>query len=57
MTQTVTISFVGTSEIKGWLEQWAEEDDRSVSYVLRQILKRESQRRAQLRENQATPRQ
>lgn len=36
---------MGTVEIKAQLEQWAAADDRSVSYILRQILKREAQRR------------
>lgn len=40
-----TICFMGTVEIKAQLEQWAAADDRSVSYILRQILKREAQRR------------
>lgn len=49
MSESITISFVGSPEIKIWLEQWAREDDRSMSYVLRQILKREAQRRVQTR--------
>lgn len=40
-----TICFMGTAEIKSQLEQWAAQDDRSVSYILRQILKKEAQRR------------
>lgn len=47
MSEPTTISFVGTTEIKTLLEQWADEDDRSVSYIMRQILKREAQRRKQ----------
>ena len=47
MTETVTISFVGTTEIRSWLRRWANEDDRSISYILRQILQQEAQRRAQ----------
>jgi hypothetical protein len=42
-----TICFMGTEAIKTQLEQWAAEDERSVSYVLRQILKREIERRIQ----------
>ncbi len=42
-----TICFMGTAEIKAQLEQWAAADERSVSYILRQILKREAQRRGQ----------
>lgn len=47
-----TICFMGTEAIKTQLEQWAAEDERSVSYVLRQILKREIQRRAQAQPKQ-----
>jgi predicted transcriptional regulator len=45
MSNTLVISFVGTTEQKAWLEQWAKEEDRSVSYVMRQILNSEAQRR------------
>lgn len=41
MDQPITISFVGTSELKLWLEAQAQADDRSVSYVLRRILEKE----------------
>jgi hypothetical protein len=47
MSEPLTISFVGTTELKTLLQQWASEDDRSVSYVMRQILKREAKRREQ----------
>ncbi len=43
MSEPITISFVGTKELKALLKQWAEQDDRSVSYIIRQILKKESQ--------------
>jgi len=42
-----TICFIGTEAIKTQLEQWAAEDERSVSYILRRILKREIERRTQ----------
>ena len=45
MSETVTASFVITTEQKACLEQWAAADDRSVSYVVRQILQAEAQRR------------
>ena len=45
MSEPTTICFVGTDEQKALLEQWAKEDDRSVSYIMRQILTREAQRR------------
>lgn len=45
MKVPVTISFVGTTDIKALLERWAAEDDRSVSYVMRQILQAEARRR------------
>jgi hypothetical protein len=47
VSEPITISFVGNTEIKAWLEQWAKEDDRSMSYVIRQILRHEVQRRTQ----------
>jgi hypothetical protein len=47
----ITICFMGTVEIKAQLEQWAAADERSVSYVLRQILKREAARRQAKPEN------
>jgi len=47
MSEPITISFVGTTEIKCWLEQCAKKDDRSMSYILRQILKQELQREKQ----------
>lgn len=47
MSEPVTICFVGTTEQKTLLEQWAKQDDRSVSYIIRQILRREAQRRKQ----------
>ncbi len=47
MSNSTTISFVGTPQIKTWLEKWAKQDDRSVSYVMRKILNQEVQRRQQ----------
>jgi hypothetical protein len=47
MSEPITICFVGTAEQKTLLEQWAKQDDRSVSYIMRQILSREAQRRKQ----------
>ncbi len=44
MSEPITISFVGTKGLKTLLKQWAEQDDRSVSYIIRQILEKESQR-------------
>ena len=52
MSEPITISFVGTTELKTLLERWAREDDRSVSYTMRQILTREAQRRQQLQTEQ-----
>ena len=54
MSEPITISFVGTRELKTLLVQWAEQDDRSVSYIIRQILEKESQRRAALCQEQQT---
>jgi hypothetical protein len=42
-----TVCFMATTEQKTLLEQWASAEDRSVSYMMRQILKREAQRRSQ----------
>lgn len=45
MSEPITISFVGTKELKDLLKQWAEQDDRSISYIIRQILEKERHRR------------
>ncbi|MCL4300561.1 MAG: hypothetical protein KJ077_32795 [Anaerolineae bacterium] len=55
MSEPTTISFVGTTELKAMLEQWAREDDRSISYVMRQILIREAQRRMQAQRSDLKP--
>lgn len=52
MSESITISFVGTAEQKTLLEQWAKQDDRSISWVMRQILNREAQRRQDRPESQ-----
>ena len=46
MQEQVTMSFVATSELKQLLERWAQQDDRTVSATLRQIITQEAQRRA-----------
>ena len=51
----ITTSFVITTELRRLLEQWAKEEERSVSYVVRQILKAEAQRRKQPSSNQEQP--
>jgi predicted transcriptional regulator len=45
MSDPLTISFIGTKELKNALQQWAEKEDRSVSYIIRQILEKEIYRR------------
>lgn len=50
--ELITTSFVVTKEIKICLEQWAAADDRSVSYILRDILKKECDRRAARQQGQ-----
>lgn len=45
MSEQITISFVGTAKLKSLLEQWAKQDDRSVSYIMRKILEKEAQQR------------
>lgn len=46
MSEQVTISFIGTQELKNLLKKWAAENDRSVSYILRQVLEKETRHRA-----------
>jgi hypothetical protein len=41
----VTINFVATPELKSQLEQWAKDEDRTMSATLRRILEAEAQRR------------
>ncbi len=45
-TEAVTAAFVITKGQKEQLQQWAAQDDRSVSYIMRQSLEKEQQRRA-----------
>lgn len=52
MSEQITISFVGTKELKDLLERWAQENERSLSYIMRQILKQEAQRREQVQPKQ-----
>jgi hypothetical protein len=52
-----TICFMGTAEQKALLERWAAADERSVSYMLRQIIKQEAQRRAQAQEQKPVTQQ
>ena len=46
MNESITISFVGTTDMKNLLEQWAKQEDRTISATLRRILENEAQRRA-----------
>ena len=55
MSDYVTISFVGTKKLKALLERWAKDDDRSVSYILRWILIKESERRQVEKQQRANP--
>jgi len=54
MNEPITISFVGTNDLKTWLEQQAKADDRSISYILRQILERERRKQIQPAQEQPT---
>lgn len=45
----ITISFAGDEQMKSLLEKWASEDERSMSYILRKLIKREAQNREQKR--------
>ena len=47
MQDQKTMSFVLNTRLEEFLEQWAAEDDRTISATLRQILERETQRRKQ----------
>ena len=55
MTELTTICFMGTTEQKTLLGQWARESDRSVSYIIRLILDQEAKRRSQGQQSQAEP--
>ena len=46
MSEQITISAVVTTDLKRQLEQWATQEDRTVSATLRQILAQEAKRRA-----------
>ena len=54
MTNQITISFVGTTDLKAQLEQWAQAEDRSLSATLRRILEAEAHRREGQQNRQAT---
>jgi predicted transcriptional regulator len=47
MTEPLTVSFVLPAELKALLEKWAQEDDRSLSYIVRRLITQEAARRAQ----------
>lgn len=51
--QLITRSFVITEELRLCLEQWAADDDRSSSYILRDIIKQELARRQGAQPGQA----
>lgn len=40
-----TMVFWGSDEIEALLQEWAKEEDRSVSYIVRKCIEREQQRR------------
>ncbi len=44
MEKTI-ISFVGSEAVKAQLRQWAEQDDRSISAVIRKAIEAEAKRR------------
>lgn len=45
MPEPTTISFVADTDLKAILEQWAKDDDRSVSSVIRFCIDQERKRR------------
>jgi len=53
MNDPIILSAVVTTHLKQQLEQWAKEEDRSISATLRQILAREARRRASQPSRQA----
>jgi len=55
INDSITISFVGTLELKQLLETWAAQEDRTLSATLRQILAREAKRRQQDNQQVAKP--
>ena len=46
MAETTTIAFYADTDIKALLEKWADEEDRSVSNILRRLILQEQKRRA-----------
>jgi len=46
MSGLITICFGGTKGLRAALKEWAKVGDRSVSYILRQVLEKEARRRA-----------
>lgn len=42
----IIISFVGDADLRDRLKQWAAEDDRSISAVIRRAIEGETERRA-----------
>jgi hypothetical protein len=49
MQEQITVSYVLNKRLKTLLQQWAEQNDRTASAELRQILEREAERREQTR--------
>lgn len=44
----ITICFWGTRDHKKKLTKWADEDERSVSYIIRKLITNESKRREEV---------
>jgi hypothetical protein len=42
----IVVAFTAPKELKALLERWSEEQERSVSYVLRKLITKEAQRLA-----------
>ena len=49
-----TICFVATAELKRQIEQWAKDEDRTISATLRRILTQEATRRRNRQRKQQT---
>lgn len=57
MSKPATISFVVTANLKTQIEQWAKDEDRTVSATLRRIVEAAAQRREAIHNRQDNTRQ
>ena len=50
MSKYIVTTFSTTPKLKELVEQWAQENERSVSYIIRKAIEREAQRRSEARQ-------